>query len=140
MTLLRSFLLKLGMFAMTMGTVLWIGWQTPQTVQRPAFPQAALLQPEPTAPLAAPEPRIVSGSASQVDLNRASAADFEQLPGVGPVLARRIVEYRNSLGRFHAVDDLQGVKGIGKKKLERLKPFVTVAASTGEASGKKEPT
>jgi competence ComEA-like helix-hairpin-helix protein len=61
-----------------------------------------------------------------VDLNRATLADLIRLPGVGPVLARRILETRETAGRFGAVDDLVGVRGVGPAKLERLRPFVGV--------------
>ena len=61
-----------------------------------------------------------------LDLNRATLADLIRLPGVGPVLARRILETREIAGRFGAVDDLVGVRGVGPAKLERLRPFVGV--------------
>jgi comEA protein len=59
-----------------------------------------------------------------VELNRASAEELEALPGVGPALARRIVEHRASRGRFRGVDDLDEVPGIGPAMLERLRPRV----------------
>jgi competence ComEA-like helix-hairpin-helix protein len=62
-----------------------------------------------------------------LDLNRATPADLMRLPGVGPVLARRIVEAREAAGRFGAVDDLGAVRGLGGAKLERLRPFVGVS-------------
>lgn len=151
MSILQSFLIKLGMLAMTMGVVLWIGWQVPQTMQRPAVTHAASLSPADTAattiasvdttipPVGAAESHRLSGRPQPVDLNRATAADLDHLPGVGPVLAKRMVEYRMSVGRFHAVEDLRAVKGIGKKKFERLKPFVTVTASRVQDEGKKGP-
>ena len=151
MSLLQSFLIKLGMLAMTMGVVLWIGWQVPQTMQRPAVTHAASLPAEGTTVTPAPavdsrtspgtvgEERTLSSRSQLVDLNRATAADLDQLPGVGPVLAKRMVDYRKSVGRFRAVEDLRAVKGIGKKKLERLKPFVTVAVSPAHDEGKKGP-
>jgi len=151
MSVLQSLLIKLGMLAMTMGVVLWIGWQVPQTIQRPAVTHAASLFSDNVAITMAPvvdptippvgmsEARKVSNSPQLVDLNRATAAEFDQLPGVGPVLAKRMVDYRKSVGRFHAVEDLRGVKGIGKKKLDQLKPFVTVAKSATLEQGKKGP-
>jgi competence ComEA-like helix-hairpin-helix protein len=64
--------------------------------------------------------------APPLDLNRATLADLMRLPGVGPVLARRILETRETGGRFGAVDDLGAVRGLGRAKLERLRPFVGV--------------
>ena len=61
-----------------------------------------------------------------LDLNRAALADLMRLPGVGPVLARRILETREAAGRFAAVDDLVAVRGLGPVKLERLRPFVGI--------------
>lgn len=61
-----------------------------------------------------------------VNLNHATAADFEALPGIGPVLARRILDWRGEHGPFKRVDDLLLVRGIGAKRLEKLRPFVTV--------------
>ena len=62
--------------------------------------------------------------APPVDLNRASAAELEALPGVGPVLAARIVEARARRGGFGSVDDLLAVKGVGPAVLERLRGHV----------------
>ena len=151
MSVLQSLLIKLGMLAMTMGVVLWIGWQIPQTMQRPAVTHAASLSSEnppittatavdsmiPSADVS--EARRLSNRQQRVDLNSATVADFDQLPGVGPVLAKRMEDYRKSIGRFHAVEDLRAVKGIGKKKLDQLKPFVTVAKPATLEQGKKGP-
>jgi competence protein ComEA len=63
-----------------------------------------------------------------LDLNTARAEDLEALPGVGPVLAQRIIEYRQSRGPFQKIDDLLSVHGIGKKKLAQLEPLITVAS------------
>ncbi len=61
----------------------------------------------------------------RVKLNTATAAELEALPGVGPALAQRIAAYRQGR-RFSSVEDLLKVKGIGKAKLERLRPLVEV--------------
>lgn len=60
-----------------------------------------------------------------VRINSASAGELQQLPGIGPALAQRIVETRNS-GRFTSVDDLLRVPGIGKAKLAKLRNYVEV--------------
>jgi competence ComEA-like helix-hairpin-helix protein len=65
-------------------------------------------------------------TARRVDLNRASAAELARLPGVGPVLAERIVEVRASAGPFASVDELQRVAGFGRWKLERMRTLVVV--------------
>ncbi len=62
----------------------------------------------------------------QLDLNRATEQELETLPGIGPVMAARIVQYRTENNRFATVDELDEVKGIGEKKLEKLRPFVFV--------------
>lgn len=61
-----------------------------------------------------------------VDLNRATVAELDQLPGVGPSTARAIVDHRTRNGPFASVDDLLAVRGIGPAKLVELKPFVRV--------------
>jgi competence protein ComEA len=61
-----------------------------------------------------------------VNLNTASAAELEVLPGIGPAMARRILEYRSRYGRFSSIDQLDQVKGIGPKTLEKLRPLVRV--------------
>lgn len=66
----------------------------------------------------------------QIDLNRAQARELTLLPGVGPVLARRIVENRNRLGPFESVDALARVDGIGDKTIERIRPIGYVDRDT----------
>jgi len=61
-----------------------------------------------------------------VDLNTATVAELDRLPGVGPSTARAIVEHRSRNGPFASVDDLLAVRGIGPAKLAELKPFVRV--------------
>jgi competence protein ComEA len=68
-----------------------------------------------------------SGSASQlVNVNTATLDQLESLPGIGPALGQRILDYREQHGPFASVDDLVNVSGIGEKRLEDLRPLVTV--------------
>jgi competence protein ComEA len=57
-----------------------------------------------------------------VELNRASAEELAALPGIGPALARRIVEWRESHGPFRSAAELENVQGIGPRLRERLEP------------------
>ncbi|MCP3975549.1 MAG: ComEA family DNA-binding protein [bacterium] len=68
----------------------------------------------------------VTAGEGRVRLNTASASELEQIPGVGPVLAGRIIEARESIGGFAAVEDLLDVSGIGEAKLAALREHVTV--------------
>ncbi|HSM14266.1 MAG TPA: helix-hairpin-helix domain-containing protein [Thermoanaerobaculia bacterium] len=65
-----------------------------------------------------------------VNVNSASAAELERLPGVGPSLAARIVEHREQHGAFKAKEDLMLVRGIGEKSYERLAPYVAISGAT----------
>jgi competence protein ComEA len=71
---------------------------------------------------------VRSSGAPLVDLDRASAAEIERLPYVGPALARRIVADRDSLGAFGGTAALGEVRGVGPALLERLKDRVTFSA------------
>ena len=62
-----------------------------------------------------------------IDLNTATAKEFERLSGIGPQIAGRIVAYREQHGAFKRVDDLTKVRGIGPKTLERLRPHLRMS-------------
>lgn len=61
-----------------------------------------------------------------VNINTADAKELDELPGVGPATAKNIMEHRRYKGAFRSVDDLEQVKGIGPKTLEKIKPFAKV--------------
>ena len=86
--------------------------------------QAAPL--EPGGGGAAPAEAGAGDGSAPLNLNTATAADLEVLPRVGPVLAQRIVEFRDAQGGFTAVDHLDAVPGIGPVLMETLAPLVTV--------------
>jgi len=65
-------------------------------------------------------------TADKVNLNTASAEQLETLPGVGPALAKRIIEHRTKAGKFTKIEELLNVKGIGEKTFQRMKDRLTV--------------
>ncbi|WP_392425772.1 ComEA family DNA-binding protein [Barrientosiimonas humi] len=71
-------------------------------------------------------PGAAGPATGPVNLNQADAAALDTLPGIGPVLASRIVQWRTDNGRFTSVDELGEVSGIGDKLLEQVRPQVTV--------------
>lgn len=70
--------------------------------------------------------KVEEGKKQKVNINEAKQEDFEQLPGIGPSIAQRIVEYRDQNGKFTSIDELQEVKGIGEAKFENIKEYVTI--------------
>lgn len=71
-------------------------------------------------------PDAEPAAAKPVDLNTATEQELQTLPGIGPALAKRIVEFRQENGEFSRVEDLLKVKGIGEKSFEKLKSRLTV--------------
>lgn len=65
-----------------------------------------------------------------VNINTAAAEDLQTLPGIGPVLAQRIIGYREENGPFTAPEELTRVKGIGEKKLEEIYDLITVGGES----------
>ena len=69
-----------------------------------------------------------------VDLNRATAQDLDALPGLGPALAQRIVDYRKAHGPFKQIEDLREVSGIGPHNLQRLDTLSGAGKPRGRCS------
>ena len=61
-----------------------------------------------------------------VNINTATAAELQQVPGIGPATAKNIVEMRKSYGAFQRVDDLLAIRGIGRKRLVKMRKYLTV--------------
>ena len=65
-------------------------------------------------------------SSSKVNINTATAEELEKLDGIGPAIAQRIVEYRNTNGKFLSIDEIKNVSGIGEKTFEKFKGDICV--------------
>ena len=140
--MLFSLLVRLAMVAVTMAIVCWIGWTIPasrdatalhaqEPLESDRVPAALVPSTTSRTPLMPPSRRhgqafSRESAATTLDVNLATEQEFERLPGIGPVLARRIVQYRETQGSFQDVQQLRRVKGIGKKTFERIRGFVSV--------------
>ena len=147
--MIKSLLLKLGMLSLTIGVVFWARWSPQPPVQGiPSGTEKQVVASQATE--LEERDRRSAGSSRNVgpnidtvaqmepsttpvrprlDLNRASAGELESLPGIGAVLAQRVIAFRESVGRFQKIEDLREVKGIGAKTFDRLKSFVMVSAA-----------
>ena len=67
-----------------------------------------------------------TGKSVVVNINSAGQSDLERLPGIGPSLAKKILDFRQKNGQFKTPNDLMAVPGIGEKKFEQLKNLITV--------------
>ena len=72
-----------------------------------------------------------AGKVTKVNLNTATVEELEMVPGIGHDLAQRIVDYRETHGPFHRVDDLLHVEGVTREKLDKLKPYITIKPAGG---------
>jgi competence protein ComEA len=135
--MLQSLLMKAAMLAATVALVLWIGWPT----QQDSFPGSSHPVSQVSAESAAlkpvsagdPVPRSMEshrvGKKPQLDINLATVQELQALPGIGEVLAKRVIEYRGTHGPFQTVEGLMNVKGIGPKRMEQLRPLLAAGAS-----------
>lgn len=67
-----------------------------------------------------------NNSPQTININKATEKEFETLPGIGPSLASKIIEYRNQNGKFESSEDIKNVNGIGDNKYEKIKDLITV--------------
>ena len=116
---MRRIWLAIGLVAVLLG----FGGVTPIVAQeKPA---------KPSKPVAAPT--------TPINLNTATAAQLEALPGIGARTAQLIIEHRQKTGGFKKIEELMNVKGIGEKSFLKLKPMVTVGSEKTERPDKEKP-
>jgi competence protein ComEA len=72
-----------------------------------------------------PAPPTILNSTEMLDINHATIAELESLPGIGPTLAKNIIEYREEYGLFLEPEDLLSVSGIGPSKLGQIRELIT---------------
>ena len=120
-----SFGVKLLLLAGTMGVLSFAGlWQGPS---QPTQSEASLAG-QASASMARvqePRPRTVA-DVGRVDINHGSVEELQRLPGIGPVLAERVIQYRREHGKFGSIRDIQNVKGIGEKRFAQLEPHIHI--------------
>ena len=126
-------LLGLGIALFVGGILAFVDWMNPDAIEEfQVLPRAV-------APPEVKENRKIQPAGSdhpieeeqmslleKINLNRATAAELQTLPRIGPKIAERIVAFREKNGPFRSVRDLEMVPGIGRKTLEQIVPFVTV--------------
>ncbi|MDZ7331932.1 MAG: helix-hairpin-helix domain-containing protein [candidate division KSB1 bacterium] len=106
-------------YAMTTHQILGLSHHVSLQVQTKSKPVSVT----PVEPL---KPSSQNEITIKININTADEKSWQQLPGIGPKLARRIVEYRLQVGQFNSIEELSHVKGISKSKLEKLKPYLTL--------------
>jgi competence protein ComEA len=99
-----------------------------------AFVLAVLVgaQPAAAAQEKGAKPKAAASAGAIVNLNTATAAELQTLPGVGASTAKLIIEHRQKSGGFKKIEELMNIKGIGEKSFLKLKPKVTVGAEKAE--------
>lgn len=135
MTTLRALAINVLMLAVTVGVLYWAAERGTDTEPAQAvalLSQAGSALPASVRPASAGAAAVSSSRSGRpvtfpLDLNSARVEDLMELPDIGEKLARRLVEYRRSHGAFRSVEDLRNVRGIGEKRMERLRPLVRTA-------------
>lgn len=70
-----------------------------------------------------------------INLNTATESQLQEVPGIGPATADRILKMRKSYGPLESVDDLRAIKGIGPKRLDKMRKYLTVGKTNTQSSG-----
>ena len=95
------------------------------TADEPAAEEESGVLEEPQYAAAQPPGALRSGD-GRININTASKSELKDLPGIGDVLAGRIIDYRNQYGAFSSIDGIMRVSGIGEKRYEAIRDKITV--------------
>lgn len=152
--MIRSILIKLSMVIATIGAVLALGWPWseplredrtlshyknhepvgPAVVEDHQFNRDPEKSSQQARTQTTPDLESIDPLPTEflIDINHSTARELEGLPGIGRVLAQRILERRSSVGEFHSPEDLKSVKGLGPKRIDKLRPLIRfIPASKG---------
>ena len=124
------------MFACAVLAIASIGglvWSWNRTIERDAYSESSILDTDTSrarlngvvSSSLSPDPKSLS-AIKLIDINNASIAELDLLPGIGPALGAQIIADREANGRFDTIDDLQRVSGIGPKKVEKIRALVVL--------------
>ena len=83
-------------------------------------------------------PMVKGEEIPKIDLNTATLSQLNSLPGIGPVIAERILELREKSGPFKRIEDLMNIRGIGEKKFLKLKDLITVKTPKQVSDGNSQ--
>ena len=132
---MKSLLIKAAILGIGVAVVFWFGWSVPQQNQR----SSSTPRPSPAKAAHGVEQIAEREKAGQkkldgnrktlptlLDINRGTKEEIQALPGIGPVLAERIIQYRESKGRFEKMEDLTAIQGIGDTRLAELRGLIKV--------------
>jgi competence ComEA-like helix-hairpin-helix protein len=78
--------------------------------------------------------------AQPININTANSEQLQQVPGIGPAIADKILQMRKSYGPFKSVDDLLAIRGLGAKRLEKMRKYLTVGKTAPKNSSPQQPS
>jgi len=78
--------------------------------------------------------------AQPVNINTANSEQLQQVPGIGPATAEKILQMRKSYGPFKSVDDLLAIRGLGAKRLEKMRKYLTVGKVAPKSTNPQQPS